>query len=385
MLLINETLYGEPKGGKAKQWSVYVNQDKVIVEWGRAGGKLQQKTTICKAKNVGRSNETTPEEQAVAEALSKWTKQWDKYYRPTIEEAEAIEEEGVMLAEDYTKKPHLLGEEFYASPKLDGLRVKTVFNSPAHTDGLPTQQACEVPIWKSRGNKEYQVPAQLVEELKLLKEHTGLSVFDGEAYIHGVKLQKIQSCVKKHNELTPKVTYQIFDVPDITKGWEERLADLTSLKRVVDLLELEYVAVVEQTLTSKDNIKELLQGYLVRGFEGAMYRNKGGKYLFQNKRSNDLLKHKEFFDSEARVVSCSEDKNGQGLFTMNWVTPDTDNVVSFELSMNGPHVDNTYEKLSTRVGEWVHFKYQDLTEDGVPSFARGLYFRKCDSTGKPLE
>jgi hypothetical protein len=53
--------------------------------------------------------------------------------------------------------------------------------------------------------------------------------------------------------------------------------------------------------------------------------------------------------------------------------------------MNGTQEDNTYEKLSTRIGGWVNFKYQDFSEDGVPTFARGLYFRECDEKGNPQE
>ena len=32
------------------------------------------KPTICKGKNIGRSNETSPEQQAEAEAQAKWDK-----------------------------------------------------------------------------------------------------------------------------------------------------------------------------------------------------------------------------------------------------------------------------------------------------------------------
>ena len=70
---------------------------------------------------------------------------------------------------------------------------------------------------------------------------------------------------------------------------------------------------------------------------------------------------------------------------MEWVSPYNNKVVKFELCMNGGHEDNTYEKLSERIGEWVCFKYQDYSEDGLPSFARGLYFRDCDENGVPFE
>lgn len=368
---MKKTLYGVDKKEGAKQWSVWTEGDEVVVEWGKLGGKLQTKRTRCKAKNVGRSNETTPEQQATLEAQSKWNAQYDKYYRETLEEAEAIQTEGVMLAEDYSKKPHLLQEEFYVSMKLDGLRVKTVF-----VNGEPE--------WHSRGGKTYPVPQHIRDQLVTLHTTTGIKCADGEAYVHGVKLQKIQSCVKKPNELTKLVTYEIFDVPTLESSWEERLEELESLKRHV--VDLPHINVLQQDLATKKDLPNLMYDALQNGFEGLMLRNKvGGEYLFQNKRSNDLLKYKVMQDSEAKVVGCVEDKNGQGKFKMEWTSPYNNVKVYFDLSMNGSHEDNTFEKLSKRIGEWVTFKYQDYTEDGVPTFARGLYFRECDDNGNPLE
>lgn len=366
-----KTLYGVDKKDGAKVWSVWTEGDTVVVEWGKIDGKKQIKKTICKAKNVGRSNETTPEQQATFEAQSKWNKQYDKYYRETLEEAELLQTEGVMLAEDYSKKPHLLQEEFYVSDKVDGLRIKTVF-----VNGEPE--------WHSRGGKTYPVPEHLLPQLKLLHEKAGVEILDGEGYIHSVKLQKIQSCIKKPNELTPQVSYEIFDVPMLESPWEERLEHLNSLKRHTE--ELSHINVVEQDLACKDNLSDLLYDALSRGYEGLMLRNKEcGEYLFQNKRSNDLLKYKIMQDSEAKVIGCVEDKNGQGKFKMEWTSPYNNDKVYFELSMNGSHEDNTFEKLSKRIGEWITFKYQDYTEDGVPTFARGLHFRKCDVDGNPVE
>lgn len=365
-----KTLYCVNKTGGVQEWHVWAEGDKVIVEHGKQGGKLQRKETTCTPKNVGRANETTPEQQSQLEAQSKWSKQYDKYYRETVEEARELLTEGVMLAQDYTKHPDYLEEEFYVSMKLDGLRCKTIF-----VNGEPE--------WYSRGGKRYPVPLHLVEPLKALHARTGVPMLDGEAYCHGEKLQRIQSCVKKPNELTSKVEYVIFDIPKLNADWEERLEDLKTISKFATKESGVYV--IDQDLACKGSLKKLLYDAMSQEYEGLMLRNKGGEYLFQNKRSNDLLKYKEMLDSEAKVIDCKCDKNGQGLFTMEWASPYNNEVVTFELSMNGSHEDNTYEKLSQRIGEWVCFKFQDYTEAGVPTFARGLYFRECDSQGNPIE
>lgn len=367
-----KTLYGVTKNGDAKQWSVWTENDTIYVEHGKVGGKLQIKTTICSPKNVGRANETTASQQAESEAQSKWNKQYDKYYRESIEDAKSILDEGVMLAQDYTKKPHYLADTFYASPKLDGLRVKSVLK-----DNL---------VWKSRGNKEYPVPPHIIPELKDVMERFELEQLDGEGYVFGLPLQHIQSCIKKHNHNTPRVVYCIFDVPMLSGSWEKRLGILQRIEDYMEHKSYKWVKVVPQTLLHKDALDGYLKTQLDKGFEGAMMRNKdAGDYLFQNNRSNDLLKYKIMQDSEAKVIGCEEDKNGQGLFTMEWKSPYNKKVVNFELSMNGSQDENTYENLNKRIGEFVTFKYQDYTEEGKPTFARGLCFRECTPDGTPLE
>ena len=365
-----KTLYCVNKSGGVQEWHVWADKDRVIVEHGKLGGKLQRKETTCTPKNVGRANETTPEQQATLEAQSKYNKQVDKYYRETIEEAKELLTEGVMLAQDYSKKPHFLEDRFYCSRKYDGLRCKTVF-----VNGEPE--------WHSRGGKTYPVPKHLIGQLKTLHEATGVESLDGEGYLHSIKLQKIQSCIKKPNELTPRVTYEIFDIPMLNVGFSDRNCIVESFEEVV--ADLPHVNIVQQELITKGELNDKLYQYLSEGFEGVMLRNTSGLYEFQNKRSNDLLKYKIMEDSEAKAISCEEDKNGQGKFMMEWVSPYNNKVVNFELCMNGSHEDNTYDKLSKRIGDWVTFKYQDYSEDGVPSFARGLHFRECDSDGNPLE
>jgi len=364
------TLYGADKNKGYKTWSVFTEEDTITVTHGKLDGKLQTKTTVCKGKNIGRANATTDEEQAISEAQSKWNKQKDKYYRETLEEVDTLSTEGVMLAQDYTKKPNFLEDSFYASRKLDGLRCKSVYK-----DGVLT--------WNSRGGKTYPVPPHLVEPLTHLHKVSGLEQLDGECYVHGFKLQSIQSAVKKHNTLTSSLTYEIFDIPLENVKWVDRLGVLTNLEQYTN--SMTHVNIVENIKSTKEDLQKLITQFISEGFEGVMLRNaKKGDYAFQNKRSNDLLKYKLFEDSECKILSCVEDKNAQGKFTVGWTNPNGV-YVEFELSMNGDQDENAYTNLKNKIGAFVNFKYQDLTIDGKPSFARGLYFRECTEGGIPLE
>ncbi|MGL5565314.1 MAG: hypothetical protein ACRDC4_06230, partial [Plesiomonas sp.] len=70
-----KTLFGKDTKGGIKQWSISVESNVITVMHGKLGGKMQTKFTVCEGKNIGRANETTPWQQAQAEAESKYKKQ----------------------------------------------------------------------------------------------------------------------------------------------------------------------------------------------------------------------------------------------------------------------------------------------------------------------
>ena len=86
-------------------------------------GKKQSKTTKTKSKNIGKSNETSPEEQAILEAKAKWVKQIEREDYNEVPENSG-KQLRPMLALDYRKVPHRVNwENACSQPKLDGLRL----------------------------------------------------------------------------------------------------------------------------------------------------------------------------------------------------------------------------------------------------------------------
>ncbi|WPK29351.1 DNA ligase [Escherichia phage vB_EcoM_EP57] len=104
---------------------------------------------LAEAKNIGRSNETTPEEQAELEAFAKWTKQLKNGYYKTKEEAENHVPSTPMKCQDYKDYPERVVFPGYAQYKLNGLRsminmkgeclskAGEVYNLPPHWKGIP--------------------------------------------------------------------------------------------------------------------------------------------------------------------------------------------------------------------------------------------------------
>ncbi len=72
--MILPTLYKTTKTGKIQQYDVQTTGDQITVTQGQVEGLKQSYPTTCTPKNVGKSNETTPAEQADLEAQSKWEK-----------------------------------------------------------------------------------------------------------------------------------------------------------------------------------------------------------------------------------------------------------------------------------------------------------------------
>src|SRR6266404_3295984 len=98
------TLYKKTSTGAIQEWTVAVRGHPDwypavgIYTWhGQVGGKIQENfEKISKGKNIGKKNETTPEQQGFAEALSRWEKQKKKGYVENITSAENNEVDEII-------------------------------------------------------------------------------------------------------------------------------------------------------------------------------------------------------------------------------------------------------------------------------------------------
>lgn len=286
-----KVLFGEAKTGKHKIWTIWTEGEMLYIEHGSEGGKQQLKEEKVKGKNIGRSNETTPAQQAELEAMSRWRKQIDKGYREDKAELGNLEIMP-MLAHDYNKQGHRITYPCYGSEKLDGVRCLAIRTE----DGV---------ILKSRGGKEYDV-----EHIKQDLMYCMLpgDMFDGEIYIHGKYLEEIVSAVKKPNELTPSLGYIIFDVVE-DKPFFERLITLGKILPKGCVTKIKYVEVKDE-----EDMKQWHATYLKDAYEGIMLRTYNGMYE-SGKRSADLQKYKTMVDEEFVITGVVEDTNGNAVFT----------------------------------------------------------------------
>lgn len=362
---MKEELFSIDKNGNIKHWMIETIGNIIYVRYGRYLGKMQEKVTYCQAKNEGRANERSPEEQAILEATSKWKKQIDKCYRPTIEEAQRVGEVLPMLAHNFLSHGNRISFPCYVSPKLDGVRC------------IATVDGSSVTL-TSRTGKEFDCPDHICEDLEQLSYLTGIKKFDGELYTHGTPLQNIVGTVMKPNTLTKRLQYHIFDLPS-GDVWEDRLQSLRSMKKLQRFDSLNFVDCI--LVDSKAAASILLEQFMKDGYEGLMLRNINGKYEY-NYRSLDLQKWKVMQDLEAKVVDVNEDKNGEGVLICEFKS-DTYGWLQFKCKIRGTHEERLYHNQTKLIGKWITVIYQQFTEDGVPQFPVGLCVRECNSAGEP--
>jgi DNA ligase-1 len=336
------TLYKTTATGAIQTWRVDVQGDCYTVTHGQQGGKLQTKTTVCTAKNIGKANETTPTQQALIEATALHTKQIDrKGY--TLEIGGKSASIRPMLARNYRNVSHQITEtdKLILSPKLDGVRAVYI---------------PEIGKFQTRGGKFHNVP-HLEQSLK------GCNVMlDGELYLHGVDQNRINGATQKANELTAKLEFHVFDVVDSELQTSERL-ELIGV--YLNENPIEGVVLVQQFAGTKADIKPTHDRFVSEGFEGVIIRREGA-YL-QGQRPASLYKYKEFDDAEFIVIGIELDKDGGGTLQCD----------GFNVRMRGTDSDRKHiaENPHEYIGKLLTVRYFAITEYGNPYCPVGITIR----------
>ena len=308
---------------------------------------------ISEPKNVGKINGTTSRTQAESEAQANWDKKVEKEYFAKIEDVDSYERFKPMLAGDYTKRHQ---SEGFSQPKLDGIRCL------ADKNGLWTRQGKPITscphIWEA-------VKSCFVDNEDI--------VLDGELYNHDLKedFNKITSLVRK-SKSTPEdileaqdmVQYHVYDMY-IGNNPNFLFKQRTSVLKHIISKDSTSIRLVPTTYCSDQESLDAMYGqYMTDGYEGQMVRN---DIVYENKRSNGLLKRKEFITEEYEVVSMEQ---GQG----NW----HGHTKRFILRMPngetcGSGVRGKQDVLkalweSQKSPTWATLRYFGLTPDGVPRF-----------------
>lgn len=372
------TLYKKTSTGAIQEWTVSVfqlsmNSTEATIEtnYGQLNSDKIQTTqdTIYTGKNIGKKNETTPFEQAVAEAQAKWEKQKKKGYVESIKDAEggkldALIEGGIvpMLAHKFSEQGHKIKYPAFVQPKFDGIRCIAILK-----DGKCT-------LW-SRTRKPITGVPHIAAAIE--KAFNVDVVLDGELYNHEWKAQfeKIVSFVRQEKPQPGHevVQYHVYDLPS-DEPFSKRAAKLRYIKGSwFPNNELVKVDTVE--VTNESEATDWFNEWRSQGYEGAMIRNAAGLYV--NKRSYDLQKIKEFDDAEFEITGIDEGRGKLAGHVGAFVCRTKDGK-EFLAKMSGDteNLKKYFDTHSLWKGKKLTVKYQGLTgANGVPRFPVGVCLR----------
>ena len=381
-------LYKKTSTGKIQEWEVHVkecaNVATIVNNYGQVDGKIQESAEqVLEGKNIGKANETTAWEQAVAQAKARWEKQLKRGYVETIEGAEAGEinaiiEGGVfpILAHKYAEQGHKIKFPALVQPKLDGHRC-TSQNMTAILRHI-AENGDEISLW-SRTRKPITSCPHIIKALKYLS----IPRLDGELYNHDYRnnFEDLTSLIRQEEpkEGYENIQYHVYDIPDDSMTNEERNEILQSFKKGFENTPIHIVETV--IVNNEDELYEYLNDCLARGYEGCMVRNMDGKYKY--KRSYNLQKLKKFDDDEFRIVGIKIGTKGsmagKAVFICekyrdNQLLPEGE---TFDVKLRGNMDDlKTYaDDPSLVIGKILTVKFQGYTKYGKPRFPVGERFR----------
>lgn len=327
-------LYKYDSKGKIREWLIESSPDGSSYRTVAGlidGDKVTSKYKQCKPKNVGKSNETSAQQQCELEIQSQINKKLDRFYVDSIEKLESTKNAfKPMLANKYKgwKKDW---SYVISQPKLDGYRAIVYPNQIRSRDNKPIK-TCDHILNQIISTGIHQIYPDLI--------------LDGEFYNHSFKndFQTLGSYIKKlQPETIQHVQFHVFDCydpnqPNLTYLERMKILDQLFLNNPIpNIKKCSHIACFNEK--ELDVLKEV---YIEHGYEGQMVRLDKSYDL---KRSNNLLKRKDFEDKEFKIKAILEGTgNWQGCAKMveceNDVPSPSGLIETFSASLKGTQADN---------------------------------------------
>lgn len=382
-------LYKRAKTGAVQFWSIEVDHQNIIKRSGKLGTEnpLTHKEFIKTGKNIGKANQTTPVQQAEAQALSDWNKKRDEGYK-SLEDLQitdhgtyvnahgqdlCLEEMLDTLLPEFNTdaagnvKPMLakavdwnkVTYPCHVQPKLDGVRCLMVVNKEEIT-------------FLSRNGKPYTTLNHISDNLWKLGAGTVPDNFilDGEIYSNELTFQEIIAAVKKQRDNSLKLKFRAYDIVN-DKNQHERLIDVRTM---VTAINSEHILMVQtEGGFDKAGIKGWHDRWVQEGYEGAMIRLYDGKYG-QGQRSSALLKVKEFDETEYPFLRWEIGQRPEDLIAVL----DANQLGEFRAKMVGTVAEKLILQDHPAATGDITIKHFGFTTDGLPRFPIGKAFRDID-------
>ena len=238
-------------------------------------------------------------------------------------------------------------ENYFLQYKYDGNRC------------LITKQKGQVFAY-SRNGKLIDSIDHILEVAKDIPEGTTL---DGELYHHGTPLQTIRSWIARNQAESNSLVYMCYDIiTDDSYHKRHRTIQNLNLSHPIILAKTELITPLKLAI---EPLSDRLKLAIDDGYEGLIARDAGTAKVpyADGKRSAQLIKIKEWLDSEFQVVDISASTDNWAILHMK-----SDNGKTFRASAPGSMADkgDVLYKKSDYIGRTVTLKYAYLTKEGIP-------------------
>jgi DNA ligase-1 len=251
----------------------------------------------------------------------------------------------LLLAESWDNERDLRG--WWMSEKLDGVR--------AFWDGKQ---------FLSRNGNVYHAPDWFLAALPDVH-------LDGELWIDRKAFQRTVSIVRRQDKpdlLWKEVRYLVFDAPAVDDEFEDRMDFCRGL--ALKIAKPFILAHDHEVCRNVEHLRKELARVEALGGEGLMLREPGSRY--QHGRSSSLLKVKTFHDGDAKVIGHEPGK-GKHKGRLGALLVELVNGTQFSV---GTGFSDAERGKPPPIGSIITFRYQELSDGGVPRFPSFVKVRR---------
>lgn len=242
----------------------------------------------------------------------------------------------LLLAHSWTNDVDLSG--WWMSEKLDGVR--------AYWDGKQ---------FISRQGNLFHAPDWFAE-------HLPTTPLDGELWLDRKAFQRTVSIVRRQDKSDhwKEISFLVFDAPQAGGGFEDRVKFLRDSLAKCKGKNIKLHS--HELCRNVDHLRKELARVEALGGEGLMLRQPGSKY--EAGRSTTLLKVKSFHDAEACVLDHLPGE-GRHKGRLGALLVQLADGTRFSV---GTGFSDAQRASPPLVGSTITFRYQELTDRGVPRF-----------------
>lgn len=364
------TLYKRDTKGKVRIWFMEIDGDRYRTTSGLEDGqKVTTEWTTVEAKNVGRSNATTPEQQAIAEVKSHYQKKLDVDYYEKVEDIDTPKIFKPMLAKKWEDRKGKIdwNRGVWVQPKLDGIRCIVSRHGAFSRTGKPI----------------VAIP-HILDLLAPVFDDYPDAIFDGELYNHTLAhdFNAIVSMVRKQKltalDITTameKVQYHIYDLPSMmyelfTERYKYMTHFIHEYGMAFDVEKEMWPSAIQLVPTrfanKEEEVDAIYAGYIEDGYEGGIIRL---DEPYEQKRSSNLLKRKDFDDNEFEIVAIEEGSGNWSGYAKVVVFKNPDGSLN-RASIQGSqdYCRHVLENAQAYIGKQATIQYFNITPDGAPRF-----------------